>query len=107
MSGVTCLLLLQDAKGKIRVYCRVRPLLEFEAAKHQVRPPDRAVQHLRCVNVLPASECPAMLFVDLVVQGLLWQQTLPPALSPPLCSCTCTSAPVAKHGDKLQTRQAC
>jgi phage gp36-like protein len=27
---------LQDAKGKIRVYCRVRPLLEFEAAKHQV-----------------------------------------------------------------------
>lgn len=27
---------LQDAKGKIRVYCRVRPMLEFEAAKHQV-----------------------------------------------------------------------
>lgn len=26
----------QDAKGKIRVYCRVRPLLEFEAAKRQV-----------------------------------------------------------------------
>jgi phage gp36-like protein len=28
---------LQDAKGKIRVYCRVRPMLEFEAAKNQVR----------------------------------------------------------------------
>jgi phage gp36-like protein len=27
---------LQDAKGKIRVYCRVRPMLEFEAAKNQV-----------------------------------------------------------------------
>lgn len=27
---------LQDAKGKIRVYCRVRPMLEFEAAKKQV-----------------------------------------------------------------------
>lgn len=27
---------LQDAKGKIRVYCRVRPVLEFEAAKRQV-----------------------------------------------------------------------
>uniref|UniRef100_A0A383VU44 Kinesin motor domain-containing protein n=1 Tax=Tetradesmus obliquus TaxID=3088 RepID=A0A383VU44_TETOB len=26
---------LQDAKGKIRVYCRVRPMLEFEAAKSQ------------------------------------------------------------------------
>jgi len=29
-------LCLQDAKGKIRVYCRVRPVLEFEAAKRQV-----------------------------------------------------------------------
>lgn len=27
---------LQDAKGKIRVYCRVRPMLDFEAAKKQV-----------------------------------------------------------------------
>ncbi len=32
--ATTCCL--QDAKGKIRVYCRVRPLLDFEAAKHQV-----------------------------------------------------------------------
>jgi phage gp36-like protein len=28
---------LQDAKGKIRVYCRIRPMLEFEAAKNQVQ----------------------------------------------------------------------
>jgi hypothetical protein len=28
---------LEDAKGKIRVYARVRPLLEFEAAKKQAR----------------------------------------------------------------------
>ena len=28
---------LEDAKGKIRVYARVRPLLDFEAAKKQVR----------------------------------------------------------------------
>eukprot|EP00775_Hariotina_reticulata_P011897 gene11897-12041_t len=27
---------LQDMKGKIRVYCRIRPLLEFEVAKQQV-----------------------------------------------------------------------
>jgi hypothetical protein len=27
---------LQDMKGKIRVYCRIRPLLEFEEAKQQV-----------------------------------------------------------------------
>ncbi|KAF8058864.1 KIN14I [Scenedesmus sp. PABB004] len=27
---------LQDAKGKIRVYCRLRPMLDFEAAKKQV-----------------------------------------------------------------------
>jgi hypothetical protein len=27
---------LEDAKGKIRVYARVRPLLDFEAAKKQV-----------------------------------------------------------------------
>jgi hypothetical protein len=33
MAGVLCL---QDAKGKIRVYCRVRPMLEFEKSKRQV-----------------------------------------------------------------------
>jgi hypothetical protein len=33
---VACVLHLQDAKGKIRVYCRVRPLLEFEKNKRQV-----------------------------------------------------------------------
>jgi hypothetical protein len=57
---------LQDAKGKIRVYCRVRPLLEFEAAKHQVGPASHVVctakwgccilsyRYLRCVHALPA-----------------------------------------------------
>lgn len=33
VAGVLCL---QDAKGKIRVYCRVRPMLEFEKSKRQV-----------------------------------------------------------------------
>lgn len=28
---------LEDAKGKIRVFARIRPLLDFEAARKQVR----------------------------------------------------------------------
>eukprot|EP00878_Enallax_costatus_P030168 GHUV01032825.1.p1 GENE.GHUV01032825.1~~GHUV01032825.1.p1 ORF type:complete len:1266 (+),score=433.04 GHUV01032825.1:2206-6003(+) len=41
---------LQDAKGKIRVYCRVRPMLDFEAAKNQTPavqiPNELTVAHL-------------------------------------------------------------